>query len=1236
MSRLLAIAAKAPIVSTFSARALRDAATDVRDAYAWHASTYVEQPALAEFRRSFVDAVWQAKTPKACLIAPFGYGKTASAIGLWDACFRAGLLVVPPVSCGSFTELADAVYAWLAFTVPDSAQLLAEAYDKFLVHSAETLARYDERVFGIPFDQAVIAIRDKLERGYLDFDDVSINLLAFFEQATAVVRRSGYNGLVVIIDEFQQLLGNANKGVLVALRQLIWGLRVRKLPFGLVLTMDPDTERTLSDRAGDILHRIKDDGFYLDIRHIYDHTFPARLWQQYADTLDLSPAERQAIDRPTLEALGQLCERDDLSNGPRTVINVLQRVAECWARERQVGYTPIDLVDDLLTGRIRFDGDRGVVPALVAELLHFPYFQRSPERTAALKLIAAFPRGCPEQVAKQYGLANAWRELSDDLRGEIVTETEEGLALIELQRVGRPANRLNILLRRYWMQITDQQLFAEDMVRVFRDIVLPLLFPDKAHDLSGWSGVAHIDLTADNTYAGIIEGTAATAFPLRRIAVSVRSATLAHEPIEPSGDTDIQLVFVLDSCPEATSSLKVATDLSRVICTLALGRKADQELHGSIGWIAHYLSPHPLSPAVVLSLLRYLERERLETLTERDNARIEDALSRLREWLLAELFPITLFEATGIAVVSSGASAFREFFFQLFTRRWPEYRPLARTPNWMALLRDYQHALGLVAPAAKIGQEPVTGSKIEIAALFGQKRHAGFDSYARQHGELLRLETWQGNDATIRFVPHHMELQIANIVRSRSVCDEQAIYAVLRQKGFAAAEAEQIIGLALARGLIRLENAQLVAPVAPTAIELSARLQTLRRRAQSLAASEQLSALLADFDPAVEQMAAVAWRLDQAESHIVKLEEQQLATMKARVHELRRSIMQRLPRLEQALLEPPRGTLFNHLLAVHKALAHEQENLKGPAHTFVANPDSELALSVVEALASRVETWAGQAQHYENWVIFARDFAKLHAALQRTLPGSCAIRSLKEQVDQLGRQARSVQAEIGMKGLAEVDRLRAKLMDLNRQFDALVDDRSVAYHRAAAQLRDVIVKLFDLPATLSLPDYQPADDAQSYQALRYSAARTISRAIALLEVGLVELQRETAAERRRLGHLRKRIRDLADITRNPDKLFGEETLSIRPEIEERIRRLRDQVAAYQPQSASATDTRSRLVVALADLPAGAIDISSLLAKLNGSVSRSELLHDLLQLHEYGMVRLIIDLPESEDARNDPK
>lgn len=1231
MSSLRTIATKAPIIPTFSARALRDTSADVKDTYAWHARTYVEQPALAELRQSFVAAVQQSKTPKACLIAPFGYGKTASAIGLWNACTQGGLLVVPPISCGSFTELAGAIYGWLAFTLPDFASSLSEAHDKFLVSSAESLARHDERVFGIPFDQAVTAIRDKLERGYLDFDDVSINLLAFLERATTLVQQAGYGGLVVIIDEFQQLLGNANKGVLLALRQLIWSLRVRKIAFGLVLTMDPDTERTLSDRAGDILHRIKDDGFYLDIRHIYDRAFPARLWNQYTAALNLSLSEQQAIDRPTLEALGQLCERDDLSNGPRTVINALQRATERWVNQEHAIYTPINLIDDFLTGMIRFDGDKGIVPALVAELLNFPYFQRSPERSTALKLIAAFPRGCPEQVAKLYGLARAWRELNDDLRGEIVTETEEGLALIELQRVGRPANRLNILLRRYWMQITDQQLFEEEAIRVFRDILLPLIFPNKVNDLNGWSGITDIDLTADNTYAGIIEGTFSTTFPLRRIAVSIRSATLDLEPNEPSVDVDVRLVFALDVRPAATSSLVIDDNAARILFTLAVGRVAEQGLQGSISWIAHYLNPHPISPSVILSLLRYLEREKLDSLPERDYARIEDTLVRLREWLLAELFPPNLFAPTGIMVVSTGVGALKEFFFQYFTRRWSDYQALARFPNWTTLLEDYHNALARVTPAAKVGQELVSGSKFEIAELFGQKRHAGFDRYARQYGSLLRIENWQGHNGAIRIVPHPKELSIAEKVRRQGVVVERTIYDSLRQEGFAAAEAAQIIRLALARNLIKREGEKLTVPTIPSVIELKARLRDLHQRANALGElPDDLSTLLATFDSTDEHGAVIAWRLDQVEQQLIKLEKQATAAMRARRDTLRHRIMQLLPQLEQELPSVPSGELLKHLTAVRRELIQERDKLKGPANSFVSNPDLTLPLNVIEDLAIQVENWGSKAQYYGDWISFAQDITALQEAFGRIDTGSNELESLRGQFNQLVRKARSVQAEIGMKGLAEIYLLRSTLTNIIRQFGTLADDRRVAYDRTATKVRDFVASLLDLPATLPIPTYQPNDDAQSYQALRRSIATVVSRAVALLEVGLVEDPHASKQEKMNLGALRKRIRDVVSLSKDPNKLLTDSPLSLRPQVVKRIQAIRSQVAAFRQPDTTATRTRADLVSALSDLPAGPTEISSLLDRMSGEVSRDVLLNDLLQLHEAGMLRLVIDLPSMDE------
>jgi broad specificity phosphatase PhoE len=106
---------------------------------------------------------------------------------------------------------------------------------------------------------------------------------------------------------------------------------------------------------------------------------------------------------------------------------------------------------------------------------------------------------------------------------------------------------------------------------------------------------------------------------------------------------------------------------------------------------------------------------------------------------------------------------------------------------------------------------------------------------------------------------------------------------------------------------------------------------------------------------------------------------------------------------------------------------------------------------------------------------------------------------------------------------------------------------------------------------------------------------------------------------------------MAALTRDPDKLFAEASLSIRPELIERIRKLRNEVAAYQQTNTAVIPTHSGLIAALPDLLLGPADMSSILAKMNGTISRDELLKKLLHLHERGVVRLVIDLPERGNA-----
>jgi hypothetical protein len=1229
MSSIAALAHKAPVIATFDTHMLHTAAQEVHLSYKWHAATYVEQPDLVGLRERFVEAIQQAKTPKACLSGPFGYGKTASAIGLWSACQQAGLLAVPPISCSSFAELAQVVYDWFVFTLPEKYDDITQAYQNFLTVTADSMARRDEREFGIPFEKASAAIRDKLERGYLDFEDVSVNLVAFLAQATELAQNGGYQGLVVIIDEIQQLVGNANKGILVALRQLVWGLRMRQIPFGLLITMDPDTERTLADRAGDILHRIKDDGLFLDIRHIYDREFPAKLWIQYSKAFDLGNDAQLVIDHPALESLGQMCERDDLSNGPRTVINVLQLAAERSIMSESAIYTPLILIDDFLSGAIRFDGDRSIVPVLVAELLSFPYFQRSGELSQALKLLAAFPRGCSRQIAARYGLAGALDKINDDLRGEFVTELDEGLTLVELQRVGRPANRLNILLRRYWMQITDQQLFAENAPQIFVTYVLPLIFQSKTHDLKGWSGVDNIKLSASGVYTGIIEGTSSTSYPLRRVAVYVLAAG-ADAPLEPeTNDTDLTMIFRLDLRSDAISSIEQLTN-DRVVFNLAPGQPSNVGLSGSLAWIAHYLSPHTISAAVVLSLLKYLTQEQDDTLSERDKARMDDTIARLQEWFLTEVFPQDMFRSAGFEVSYAGEGAIKEFLHMIFAQRWNNYQPLARYQQWATLMREYETALERVAPAVKVGEIPERGTKGAIANLFDQTRHAGFESRARQYEPLLKIETWRGREATIRFVAHPAELLLAQWVRTAGSLSRQVAYHQLRAQGFASAEVEHILYLALIRGLVAQNEADLTVPEIPADVELLARAKELKVRCESHwdtsgALRTQLEEVL-DTGAQLENPDEISWQLNQIEMAIEKIEVQKRTDTETRKKNLHRQLLDVQSDLALPLPYASPGMLKNHLEAVCNKFAGEQQRLSVATEDLIGH-QKVFSIDKAEEVLAKVAQWKDKAELYNRWNSMAQRLTHLRQAVERLQIDTNTLPEVHTCIEKITSDARADLATEGVTGLVVIGKFETSLSRCEQEFQSMSRERQQAYDHVAHNLFAEVQNLFHLSVCPAPPPYNPENDEQSFQKLLQSTAALVERYITILSIQVAGTE-DTKQKQRLRAKLRKDILALAQKASDTEWLIKGSPPHLYKEAVKKIRSLQEQIEREFPEQARQESPRLQLVQALSILPPGTHDVKAITDQINGTCDHEELLHDLLYLYKIGSLRLMIDLHQA--------
>lgn len=801
------LSAKSPVVATHTGSFNQSNAKLTIDRYQIEALTYVRASEITAYQQRLLNKILSKKTAIGCVVAPFGYGKTSTAIDTWKACEERRILAVPPFSCGSISEMGHAIATGIAYRLGlDSipAQQVMQNYNAYLISSAQRLAEQDANQYQIDFNIALRSIEDKIERGYLNIEATGNHLLAFLEQLTQIVKEAGYEGLLVIVDEFQQFLGNINKGVITNFRTLVWGLRTRgAVPFGLLITMDPDTERNLSERAGDILHRIKEDGLYLDFSDSYDREFARLLWAQYAENFNYLIESSRIVDLATLDSLGQICERHDLSNGPRTVIDVFQRIATASAARNQP-YSPIDLIDDFIAGAIRFDGDRSKIASLVTELTGYEYIKSSPERLRTLKLIAAFPRGCPREVAETYNLTNSYDQLADALRGEVLTELSEGLALIDLQRVGKPQNKLNILLKKYWMQITEEEIIADRAVLLFLRYVVGLFFSPFRNILTGWSAVfSDFQLTSSGSYQQIFEGTFFDEYPQRRICI--QACRRSEQIVLPEEPVDIHFIFILQRMAEAPNKSSFDFEARTFTFSLALDMPFGMPLPREIRWIEDYLRPVVLSPGVLLTLIDYIHTHasKIEGITENEILRIATYQQKLNSFLLAMIYNENLFTGLGMPVVSRGEQALRSVIYQIFRRVYPEYKSLITSPQWENLLRAYSEALETCNPLQRQGLEPLSERKADLAARFGLRSHAGFESYVRQFGPLLSLESWSGDQGVIRFNPHPGEERLLNNIRLKGEVTERDLFEIAHALGYLSQETRYLIQFLQQRGYIQ-------------------------------------------------------------------------------------------------------------------------------------------------------------------------------------------------------------------------------------------------------------------------------------------------------------------------------------------------------------------------------------------------------------------------------------------------
>ncbi len=362
---------KEPVVGTPAARRLEESPAEVEEMYLRHVRSYVplgrvaegkeEQMSVGDYEQRLIRLVKEGKAPKGYVTADFGYGKTSTCAFIWERCRTANLLAVPPFQIEELDHLLRATYGWVRFnlsrTRPQLVERATQIYETYKTASFERIAK--DR------PDALAVLQDEYRAGRYRLELNATDYIHFFEEMTALALEAGYEGLVVLVDELQQYIDPAIKaGVrdpISPLFDLVQALVTRKghLKFGLIFSIPSKELGVINDQRGDLVQRLKMDQLGIDLRTVYDQAFARRLWERLADAADFTLEAGQIVAPETLIALGEIAARDDLANGPRTVVNVFKvMIARYLASPGQVApYSPIDLIEDFLNGRISFDGE---------------------------------------------------------------------------------------------------------------------------------------------------------------------------------------------------------------------------------------------------------------------------------------------------------------------------------------------------------------------------------------------------------------------------------------------------------------------------------------------------------------------------------------------------------------------------------------------------------------------------------------------------------------------------------------------------------------------------------------------------------------------------------------------------------------------------------------------------------------------------------------------------------------
>ena len=869
LEQLEIILDKNPVIATWTAQDLLERPAMVRGNYLKHARSFVplgrlsgsseeDQLTIEEYEKRLIKLVKEKGAAKGYITADYGYGKTSTAIFVWQRCEQAEILAVPPFQIQQLHHLISATYGWVRFKLAGSyPQMVAEAeqiYHRYIDRDIDAEGRNEsERQL----------LRRLYEEGSYNPRLRELDYIKFFEEMTSLAQKAHYRGLVVIADELQQYLEmNKSSGdPLASLFNLIQALITRKgeLPFGLLFSVALKDLGFMNDYRGDLVQRLKSDKLALDLSLIYNQTFAHELWNQLARELQFKSLKDKIVLPETLEALGQISARPDLANGPRTVVDVFRLMSGQYKEQGDTAepFSPLDLINAFLDGDISYDNTAKLQQVVSSHLTH-QFVRNNVDYQEAIKLMAAFPiDGLPESYFDKYGVRPAIEALTQEARGDIVTfagggydehnqlrETRALLVGLEEHKVN--TDWLATTIREFTRNYNEQvQQIRELAIKGFQQLLRNEVFKE-----GSWKILQSLDPTLSQNRAYIFAGAFNTTrknYPDRRLHVRIMGEGEVLRDTSIDGDLafNFELMLNIDQPEQIRRNIPGQIIYSQDKTTsfvLNMSHRGDLENYGDLNnTLGLAVAPWKMTPALLLSLYAYLDKKReANVIPKADDEVIRSNFQPiLLEHALRELFNREL----GTEMNANEARIVEEVVRRQLEAHYLQYKTLMTAPQWKHNLGEYRSALGkLPTPFERQGQQLYDKPKQELAKIFNRSVPA-LEAFISVNPLLIKEERggW-------RFLLHPLETLILDQVKdslltesprtpggkARPYIKREVAIKAAEKLGYREEEFEEVIHLLEVRGLISLDpkRTRLVEEVTrvPQVAELRSLLNDYRNR----------------------------------------------------------------------------------------------------------------------------------------------------------------------------------------------------------------------------------------------------------------------------------------------------------------------------------------------------------------------------------------------------------------------